>query len=467
MDAVERQRRMSGGYCIDEIGTSTDYHGTGDDDDERQDLDIGYHGPVYAQRRYRIRQFVGFVCLVSTCVLTSSLVAVVSAQQFMDDLSTMKLRKQQPHQQRNYKQYSRGAMRQSWILDSSSAKSGKIDKSLSSSKSGKSKSDKSSSITTTTVSPTCPTTSIEQAIPSTEIPSLAPSTTSSINPSTSPTITSLPTVSPMESPSAAPTITLSSLPSFPPSIMPSARPSIYVTSLPSNYPTIGPSMIPTSSPSISPSFGPTYQPSNFPSKSLQPTALPSATASMLPSIYKSSVPSRLPSIAPSASPTSQVSLLPSSQPSINPTLVPTPIATAIPSSIPSIVPTIEISIETRQDLRMSLFGLPDGLLDTSQQQYYQLRTATYIEDFYNYDDGTKGILEAIKSEITNVTVIMTIESQDFEADGGVLNGARMIPINIDDESYLPEFAVANNYSHRWHNNNRVLQTSTQVTEPCV
>ncbi|KAL3763820.1 hypothetical protein ACHAWU_001880 [Discostella pseudostelligera] len=463
MDAVvERHRRMSGGYCIgiDEIGPSTHEHYQ-ENDDERHDRAIGYHGPVYSQRRYRIRQFVGFVCLVSTCVLTSSLAAVVSAQQYMDDSSTMKLRKQQPHE-RQHRNNSRGAMRQSRNLDSSSAKSGKIGKSLSSSKSGKSKSDKSSSITSNTMSPS---TSSEQTITSTEIPSLAPSTTSSMNPSTSPTITDLPTVSPMESPSAAPTITLSSLPSFPPSITPSASPSIDVTSVPSSYPTIGPSMTPTSSPSISPSYGPTHQPSNFPSKSLQPTALPSVTASMLPSIYKSSVPSTIPSIAPSASPTSQVSLAPSSQPSINPTLVPTPIETEIPSSLPSVVPTIEISIETRQDLRMSLFGLPEGLLDTSQQQYYQLRTATYIEDFYNNDDGTNGILEAIKSEITNVIVTLTVESQEFDDDSGVLNGARMIPINEDNESYLPESAVANNYYHR--NNNRVLQTPTQVTEPCV
>ena len=98
---------------------------------------------------------------------------------------------------------------------------------------------------------------------------------------------------------------------------------------------------------------------------------------------------------------------------------------------------------------MSLFGLPNTLLDPSQQQYYQLRTAAYIEDFYNNDDGTNGILEAIKSEITNVTAILTIESQEYEDGGGLEGQVRMIPIDEDDESYLPEVAVPN-YYHRRH-----------------
>lgn len=67
---------------------------------------------------------------------------------------------------------------------------------------------------------------------------------------------------------------------------------------------------------------------------------------------------------------------------------------------------------------MSLFGMPNTLLNTNQQQYYQSRTATYIEDFYNYDDGTNGILEAIKGEIKNVTAILTIEDQEYEEESG-------------------------------------------------
>ena len=162
--------------------------------------------------------------------------------------------------------------------------------------------------------------------------------------------------------------------------------------------------------------------------------------------------------------------MPSSQPSASPSFVPTITLTELPSNQPSFVPTIETTIDTRQDLKMSLFGLPNALLDTNQQQYYQLRTATYIEDFYNNDDGTNGILEAIKGEIKNVTAILTIESQEYEDIGVVEEGVRMIPINDDedDESYLPEFAVTNYDYHRRHNTNRLLQYqyTTQVTEPC-
>ena len=143
---------------------------------------------------------------------------------------------------------------------------------------------------------------------------------------------------------------------------------------------------------------------------------------------------------------------------------------------------------------MSLFGaFDDTLLNRKEKKHYQTQTASYIEDFYNDADGSSGLLDAIKSEIRDVKVVVKVVDQEFQEDVNDRknkakskkkagkdsrgNGESTLDIKDlarayttkeknDDESYLPEFAVPNDNLKR-HNRNRILQTTTDVKQPCV
>lgn len=127
----------------------------------------------------------------------------------------------------------------------------------------------------------------------------------SVAPSSSPTISALPSTTPTSTPSLRPTIspqpsmTPSSAPSSSPSI--SHLPSIQPTDKPSPHPSIShmPSMTPSLQPSVRPSMVPSYYPSTHPTTS--PSLLPSSPPSTSPSTFPSYTPSMSPSVSPSIS----------------------------------------------------------------------------------------------------------------------------------------------------------------------
>lgn len=96
-------------------------------------------------------------------------------------------------------------------------------------------------------------------------------------PSAAPTFSQQPTLSlvPSSSPIGLPSTTPSSAPSTTPTSKPSLRPSAHPSSSPSKEPTSQPSSKPSSRPSSKPTNSPTSKPSSQPSLSSQPTSSPS------------------------------------------------------------------------------------------------------------------------------------------------------------------------------------------------
>jgi hypothetical protein len=206
---------------------------------------------------------------------------------------------------------------------------------------------------------------------STQTPSAIPSDL----PTSSPSVSHAPSLSPQPStssqrPSAAPSISLqpSAVPSSPPSVslepsnVPSDLPSISLapSSQPSQQPTTSNppsvSFVPTISlkpsvshaPSLSPQpSGSSPHPSAAPSISLQPSAVPSWQPSV--SLEPSAVPSQPPStsLSPSTPPSAlpSISLLPSSVPSSQPSISPSSSPSSQPSTSPSSSPSLEPSTE--------------------------------------------------------------------------------------------------------------------------
>eukprot|EP01031_Cornospumella_fuschlensis_P027870 gene27870-33655_t len=135
----------------------------------------------------------------------------------------------------------------------------------------------------------------------------APAVSPSETPTQSPTISSLPTVEPVDLPTAVPSLRASQPPSQLPSVVPTLLPSVEASQSPSQLP----SVVPTVVLSVEPSQPPSQLPS-VPSKS------PSQPPSQLPSVYRvwsqaSRPASRpaIPSVEPSKSPSQPPSQLPS------------------------------------------------------------------------------------------------------------------------------------------------------------
>ncbi|CAB9515391.1 Alpha beta-propellor repeat-containing integrin [Seminavis robusta] len=191
-------------------------------------------------------------------------------------------------------------------------------------------------------------------------PNLLPTEEPTGNPST------LPSFEPSSSPSDDPSISPSKQPSWspsndptdtsPPSLLPTEEP----TGNPSTLPSFEPSSSPSDDPSISPSKQPSLSPSNDPSPpSLLPTGEPTGTGNppTLPSSQVSSSPSDDPSISPSSIPSEPPSRSPSQQPSPNPTNAPsdqpslsaldtTGTGSVLPSSTPSNVLHTQLEMGT-------------------------------------------------------------------------------------------------------------------------
>ena len=160
---------------------------------------------------------------------------------------------------------------------------------------------------------------------------------SSLSPSTQPSISFAPTdvpsrkssLTPASNPSNRPSIsfTPTGSPSSKPIVTPTLSPSVEATSLPSYLPSF--SARPTSSPSISAK----------PSSSVSPSVVPSRRPTMEPTSSVS--PSTQPSIsfAPTDTPSGKLSLTPTSNPSISPSLLPTMM---VPSTQPSATRSFQI-----------------------------------------------------------------------------------------------------------------------------
>ncbi len=134
----------------------------------------------------------------------------------------------------------------------------------------------------------------------------------------------------------------------------------------------------------------------------------------------------------------------------------TDLPTYHPSSVSSTInetltPTAEFTTAKIQNLQMSLFGISDTELDSNQQQYFERQTATYMEEFYNIADGRNGLLDAIKNEVTDVMVTVTIYDQEYKHTDQLRDGTRA-------HTFI-ESQIGNN-------DIRYLQTSTKVSEPC-
>ena len=299
-------------------------------------------------------------------------------------------------------------------------------------------------------------------------------------------------------PTDAPTAVTSMVPSTHPSNIPSSEPTSYPSSMPSFDPSSGPTFMPSSLPSESPSSTPTssskptpqYMPSASPTVSSQPTSSPSANPSSSPSGNPSSSPSASPTASPvlTASPT--VSLKPTTsqrtgrptfsptisqepswaertrRPTFSPTISNEPTnadrtkrptrspVTASPTSVPlptgsptispqTVSPTPPLVTDSREELKMELFGLE--FLDLSQTVLFQNRTAVYMEAFYNDSTNSTNILDLIKRQVTDMSVVINVVEQappDILGDfrGRTLQALRM-------------------------NERRELQND--VTEPCI
>ena len=298
-------------------------------------------------------------------------------------------------------------------------------------------------------------------------------TTTPRGPETSAPFAGMPAVT--TAPSLSTTMTTTPPQSISPSMSPTtAAPT---TLVPTELPSVSPSIPPSSAITAVPSIIPTVHPSNYPSN--EPTDMPSDLPSSMPSIMLSKTPTFMPTVAPT-----EIEL---------PTITPTDIDEK-PTKSPS--PTImnetseptrepEPVVDRRLDAQMSLFGEFDNdtILSKKQKKHYQLQTANYIEDFYNNVIDSKGLLDAIKSEIKDVRVKLKIIDQEFDdgtkrikvktgGSGSTLDmkdlvRAYTIEIEEDEEeSYLPEFAIPNNNNRKLgHSYNRFLK-KTDVTEPC-
>ena len=166
-----------------------------------------------------------------------------------------------------------------------------------------------------------------------------------------------------------------------------------------------------------------------------------------------------------------VNLSPTNNPTAIPTAAPeeeaasTDLPTYRPSSVASsmddktLAPTAEELISvTRQNLQMSLyFGTFDSslLLNTNEQQYFEQQTAMYMEEFYNNADGRNGgLLDVIKNEVEDVTVIVTMEDQEYKYTDELRNGMRAL-VKVNGSRTIND--VGDRY---------LLPTSTEVSEPC-
>jgi hypothetical protein len=193
-----------------------------------------------------------------------------------------------------------------------------------------------------------------------EVPSTSPSGQPSTIPSSGPS--TIPSLSPSDIPSELPSLPPSDVPSEIPSVSPSDLPSLSPSEIPSEIPSVSPSEIPSLIPSSAPSVSQapstesvapsgSQAPSSTPSISLapssipsgQPSRLPSSTPSDMPSLAPSSMPSATPSLSPSSGPSALPSLSPSSGPSAMPSLSPSDVPSLSPSSGPSEVPSLSPS----------------------------------------------------------------------------------------------------------------------------
>ncbi len=182
---------------------------------------------------------------------------------------------------------------------------------------------------------------------------------SSFEPSSRPSSSNSPSTSPSSDPTQAPTVSTS------PSTEPSSQPSL----VPSNDPSAQPSSFPTQT--MTPSAGPSEVPSSPPTHSMMPTTIPSTLPSSFPtqdptlspssSIEPSSFPSEMPTLIPSQSPTE--SLEPTTQPTLQPSksVSPTAPPTSVPSPDPTVVPSMEPTIFSSSSPSKSPFTMPSSL----------------------------------------------------------------------------------------------------------
>jgi len=126
------------------------------------------------------------------------------------------------------------------------------------------------------------------------------------------------------------------------SVQPTVSPSYVPSFSPTNVPTLMPSESPSTSPTRTPSVNPTQQPSRSPSA--QPTDIPSSSPSVKPSVAPSSNPSTKPSVAPSPTPSTTPTMSPTVTPSVTPTENPTAPPSSKPSASPTKIPPVDCAL---------------------------------------------------------------------------------------------------------------------------
>eukprot|EP00985_Skeletonema_marinoi_P011412 scaffold5433_cov79-Skeletonema_marinoi.AAC.1 len=231
-------------------------------------------------------------------------------------------------------------------------------------------------------------------------------------PSASPTVSSQPTSSPSANPSSSP----SANPSSPPSTSPTASPVLTASPTVSLKPT-------TSQRTGRPTFSPTIsQEPSWAERTRRPTFAP--TISNEPTnADRTKRPTRSPV---TASPTSVP--LPTGSPTISPQTV---------------SPTPPLVTDSREELKMELFGLE--FLDLSQTALFQSRTAVYMEAFYNDSTNSTNILDLIKRQVTDMSVVINVVEQAPPDILGNFRGRTLQALRM--------------------NERRKLQND--VTEPCI
>ena len=123
-----------------------------------------------------------------------------------------------------------------------------------------------------------------------------------------------------------------------PSLQPttSPPPSLVPTPLPSSHPLPQPTPQPTLLPTPQPSLVPTIMP--IPEPTHMPTPLPTFEPTPIPLPVPSLQPSQLPTVAPLPQPSSEPTIVPASQPTLLPSSMPFPVPTFIPSPKPTLLP---------------------------------------------------------------------------------------------------------------------------------
>jgi hypothetical protein len=168
-----------------------------------------------------------------------------------------------------------------------------------------------------------------------ETPTEEPSYAPTADPTTQPS--AIPTVDPTANPTCNPTAQPSANPSAGPTAQPRPNPTAKPTSQPSAQPTADPTAQPTANPSANPSSGPTSNPTADPSSNptINPTAQPTVDPTAQPSAYPTDDPTVQPTAPPTANPTAD----PTAQPTANPTAHPSSNPTAQPTANPIVNPS--------------------------------------------------------------------------------------------------------------------------------